>query len=103
MSIGGGTSIRPMTTAGGVHVDGGDRLSRIRMPGNDEEEGSAVVNHNEHQAEFVIQAGVLKPAEPDPKDPPAQGERASVVVNVHTGHANTRRSVRGDIRGGLSL
>lgn len=73
------------------------------MHGNDEEEGSVVVNRNEHQEEFVIQAGVLKPAEPDPDEPPAQEERASVVVNVNTGHANTRRSVRGDIRGGLSL
>lgn len=62
-----------------------------------------MVNRNENQAEFVIQAGVLKPAEPEQEDPPAQGERASVVVNVNTGHANTRRSVRGDIRGGLSL
>ncbi len=62
-----------------------------------------MVDRNERQAEFVIQAGVLKPAEPDQDNPPAQGESASVVVNVHTGHANTRRSVRGDIRGGLSL
>ncbi len=66
-----------------------------------------MVNRNENQAEFVIQAGVLKPAEPDQEpdraDPPARGERASVVVNVNTGQANTRRSVRGDIRGGLSL
>ena len=72
------------------------------MPGNDEEKGPVMVNRNENQAEFVIQAGVLKPSEPD-LDLPAQEERASVVVNVNTAQVSARISVRGDVRGGLSL
>lgn len=66
-----------------------------------------MVNRNENQAEFVIQAGVLMPARPDPdsdrEDLAAQQEPAAGAVNANSGHVGTRTTTSGDIHGGLSL